>query len=1047
MACRLLLIAIVFVAGTASSLAGIHGILAGKVTDKDGNPVSGATIRVLGTNRGGIAKSDGKYTIVNITAGDYTVRVTAIGYDTLLEKVSLIADQTKVQNFRLSQGGVLKADVVVEADREMVRSTDQGTDRVSKGKDILKLGVDNVASAISLNAGIVASGNNFVVRGSRTEETQVLVDGLTVTDLFTGGLGNSGSTISAAMPSPLATEEVQAKTGGFGAEYGNAVGGIVNTVVKTGHTDRFDGSVRYRKDVPFLWGNGNNGVAAGTPQEDVVDVAIGGPLGLGRSTFFVSIRNNYQNYRNFGLQVEDPWGYNLGELPNNRTWGRNITGRLRFQITNDVALLVGGMFGILNGERSSQGWLYATNPGLMVDQYGNPILDGNGNTQSNGVIERSAKQIVVQEFSSNAFAQINQVLGSATAYEFRASYNEKVTETGRRVNGNAPDPFTGWELYYPEDKWQIGNDANGNAIYAETGSNAILDQYELMRVKGASADNLIEMELSKPNPLTGFVEGNGDALSTINPYGLLGYFYNMGNEGGVDFRKARYWQVDGNITHNLEVGDTRHVLKAGVELRLQTLSRHSNNNPWDGNPFYDVYGSDYGGNLYGNAAVKERTDQPFKPVTGAIFAQDQIIFKGLVFTPGLRLDYLDPNSVYRMSSNQFIPIDSTNMFTEVKPKVYLSPRITITYPVSDNGRQNFRLSYGIYYQQSPWSNFFDSFNTSNLRPGSLLGNPNLEMQRTNQYEISYNHQLTDNFALTVTGYYKDIYNQTDISYVQVLPTPYYQTVMSGYGNNRGIEFTFDKLTSNNWGFQLNYTLAQATGTANNSTTIVGLDPYTNQPAFPVEPFPLGFDRRHRVNAVFNLTWGKDEGPSIAGIPFLEYFNINLSGFWQTGLPYTPVNQQGQAMGAINSARFPATWNTTFRIVRTIPLDKLLGGKTAVDLFFDVTNLLNYTGAVSFYTRTGSPDYDGFGLNRVPGDFPSTTYFKDGDRTNKYTTSLDQYDRVGRRRYNESIDFNHDGTVTTDETYRGYQQYVANVVDQRRNYQYPRQVYFGITFRF
>ena len=1048
MVCRLILIALLFVAGAASSLAGIHGILSGKVTDTDGKPVSGATVRVLGTSRGGIAKSDGKYTIINITAGDYEVRVTAVGYDTVVKQVTLIADQTRILNFEMSQGaGSRLQDVIVEANREMVRSTDVGTDRVSRGKDIVKIGVDNLASAISLNAGIVASGNNFVVRGSRTEETQVLVDGLTVTDLFTGGLGNSGSTISAAMPSTLATEEVQAKTGGFGAEYGNAVGGIVNTVVKTGHTDRFDGIVQYRKDVPFLWGNGNNGVAAGTPKEDQIDLSVGGPLGLGRSTFSVSMRNTFQNYRNYGLQVIDPWGYNLGQMPNNRTWGRNITGRLKFQVTNDVALLVGGMFGILNGERSSQTWLYATNPGIMVDDYGNPILDGNGNVQSNGMIERTAKQIVVQEFSSNAFAQINQVIGTSVAYELRASFNQKITETGRRVTGDAPSPFTGWDLWYPTDQWQIGNDANGNNMYAPTGPNAILDPYELMRVKGLTEDKLVEMELSKRNPLTGFVEGNGDALSTINPYGLLGYFDNMGNEGGVDFRRATYWQVDGNVTYNLESGDTRHVFKGGFELRLQSLSRHSNGNPWDGNPFYDVYGSDYGGNLYGNAAIREQTDKPFKPVTGGLYIQDQIMFKGLVFTPGLRLDYMDPNAMYRMASTQFVPIDSSSLFTNVKAKMYLSPRITITYPVSDNGRQNFKLAYGIYYQQSPWSNFFDSFNTSNLRPSSLLGNPNLQMQRTNQYEISYNHQLTDYFALTVTGYYKDIYNQTDIAYVQVLPTPYYQTVMSGYGNNRGLEITFDKMTSNNWGFQLNYTIAQATGTANNSTTIVGLDPYTNSPAFPVTPFPLSFDRRHRVNAVFNFTWGKDEGPSIAGIPFLEYFNINLSGFWQTGLPYTPVNQQGQAIGAINSGRFPSTWNTTFRIMRTIPLDKLLGGKTSVDLFFDVTNLLNYTGAVSFYTRTGSPDKDGFAMSRVPGDFPATTYFKDGDRTNKYTTALEQYDRVGRRRYNADIDFNHDGSVTNAETYQGYQQYISDAVNRRSNYQYPRQVYFGIRFKF
>lgn len=1040
---RYFFIVMLVVLGTTPSLAGIHGILTGKITDKDGNPVSGASVRVLGTTRGAFAKSDGRYTVVNITAGDYVVLVTAVGYDSARKQVSISADQTLTVNFTLTAGGVLKGEVIVSADREMVRSTDVGTNRVVKGKDMVKIARDNVASVLSLSPGVQASGNNFIVRGSRPEETQVLVDGLVITDQFTGGLGNVGSTISAAMPSPFATEEVQAQTGGFGAEYGNAVGGVVNTVVKTGRTDRFEGLLRWRKDVPFLWGSAGNGVEAGTPLEDVVDANIGGPLGFNRSTFFLSVRNTYQQYRNFGLQVIDPWGNNLGMQPNNQTWGRNITGRLKFQVTNDIALLVGGQFGILNGERASQAWLYATGTNLLVDNSGLPILDANGNVQSGGFIERSAKQIVVQDFSSNAFAQVNHVFGT-TSYEVRASYTAKTSEIARRKNGNDPHIFNGWEVIYPQDEWYLPD-----SVLTRGQPNRILDQYELIRSRGVSEDGRLEMELSRRNPLTGFVEGPADNQNTQNPYGLISYFNNMGNEGGVDFRKSSFWQLDGNVTHTLELGETRHVLKSGLELRMQTLARHSNNNPWDGNPFYDVYGSEFGGNLYSNSAadVKARTEQPFQPVTGAIFVQDQIQFKRLVFTPGFRLDYMDPNASFRPVSSTFIPIDSTDLFVKANAKLYFSPRITITYPVSESGRQNFKLAYGIYYMQTPWSSFYDSYNVSELRPGSLLGNPNNEMQRTNQYEVSYNHQITDNFAFTITGYYKDIYNQTDIAYVEVLPIPYYQQVMSAYGNSKGLEFTFNRRTSDNWGFMLNYTLSAATGTANNATTLVGLDPFTQRPAFPVEPFPLSFDRRHRVNGVFTLEWGRDEGPTIAGIPFLEYLSINLSGFWQTGSPYTPVNAQGQAIGAINSGRFPSVWNTELRVNRTIPLANIFGGNTALDIFLDVTNLLNYTGAVSFYTRTGSPDNDGFALNRVPGDFPATTYYRDADPKDKATTMPNQYDRVGRRMYNETVDYNGDGAVTAAETYQGYQQYVQDVVNRRGNYQYPRQVYFGIMFRF
>ena len=393
---RYLLAAILLTAAATASWAGITGILTGKVLDKDGKPVPGATVRVLGTTRGGITKIDGKYTIVNITAGSYDVRVTAVGYDTTVKRVSIVADQTLTVNLTMEAGGVRMKVIDVSAEREMVRSTDVGTARVMKGDDMTKIARDNVASALSLNAGIRASGNNFVVRGSRTTETQVLVDGLTVTDQFTGGLGNSGATVSAAMPSPFATEEVQAQTGGFGAEYGNAIGGIVNTVVKTGRTDRFEGLVRWRKDVPFMFGSASNGVEAGYPLEDVVDVTLGGPLGFNRSTFFLAVRNTYQNHRNFGLQVLDPIDNNLGMQPNNRTWARNITGRMRFQLDNDIALLVGGMYGLVNGERNSWGWLYANDLAVETDMTGNPIPGGRVYSEP----ERNAKQIVVQEFQS-----------------------------------------------------------------------------------------------------------------------------------------------------------------------------------------------------------------------------------------------------------------------------------------------------------------------------------------------------------------------------------------------------------------------------------------------------------------------------------------------------------------------------------------------------------------------------------------------------------------------------------------------------------------------
>lgn len=1042
---RYLLVVLVLAASTTSAWAGITGIITGKVVDKDGKPVVGATIRVLSTVRGANSKVDGRYTIVNVTAGSYRIQCTAVGLDTAIQNLTVLADQTVTLDFKL--GDKLTDIIVVQADREMVSKTTIGSDRTLDNRALTTTARNNTMAMLDLQAGVSVQGTGVSVRGSRTTETQVLVDGLAVTDQFTGGLGNSGATVSAAMPSNYATEQVTAKTGGFGAEYGNATGGIVNTVVKTGKTDRFDGLIAWRKDVPFAFGKASNGIESGYPLSDEVDVNIGGPLGITNSTFFVSVRNIYENHRNYDLQVMDPVGNNLGLQPNNRTWSRNITGRLKFQFNNDISLLVGGMFGMVNGERNSWTWLYANDPGVQVNDAGFPILDANGNVQSNGVPTRNAQQIVVQEFSNNAFAQINHTLSDNTFYDLRVSLNGKVTETSKRKSFGAPSIFGGFDLWYPEDNIAINDTAYGS------GSNKILDAYDYVRTARRTEDGLTTVEVTAPNPKTGYVEGAGDAYSTENPYGLIGYFAARGNEGGVDFRNAQFWQLDGSITHSLDAGETKHVFKAGFEMRLLTLSRHYNANPWDGAPFYDVYGSDYGGNLYVDIdpakpytlVAKRESEQPYSPVTGSFFVQDQIIFKGLVLSPGLRFDYLNTDALYRTSYDRFYEFGRTEGFAQADPKLYISPRLTITYPITE--RQNVRLSYGIYYMAPPFAEFYDSFNATQLRGSQSLGNPNLEMMRTNQYEMAYNHQLTDDLALTVTGFYKDIYNQSGLAFVRITPVPFYQRVLADYGTSRGLELTFMKRMVDNWSLNINYTLQQATGTSNGANVTAALDPVTGNPAFPQTDFPLGIDRRHRINAAVSLAWAREEGPRIAGVPFLENVTLSLTGYFQTGLPYTPVDGRGQAAGEINSGRYPSNWWSELRITRTIPLQDLVGGNTEVDVFLDVFNLFNYTGAIFFYPRTGSPDYDGLNLNRVPGDFPAQAYFKAGDPGRKETFAASQYDRVGRRLYNEQVDFNKDGIVTNDETYRGYQNYVATVVSQQLNYQNPRSVYFGVRLRF
>lgn len=214
---------------TTATLAGM-GTIKGVIRDTGGRVVPGATIRVLGTTRGGITKTNGEFLVKNINPGAYSVRATAVGYDTASQNVVLSADQTNVVNFAVTPADVRMQTIEVAADREVLRSTDLGTTRVMKGSDMTRVARDNTASALSLNAGIRASGSGFVVRGSRATEDQVLVEGLAVSDQFTGGLGSSGASVSPSMPSPFTAKPLNAVNGTLIADRSESLLGDLNQV-------------------------------------------------------------------------------------------------------------------------------------------------------------------------------------------------------------------------------------------------------------------------------------------------------------------------------------------------------------------------------------------------------------------------------------------------------------------------------------------------------------------------------------------------------------------------------------------------------------------------------------------------------------------------------------------------------------------------------------------------------------------------------------------------------------------------------------------------
>ena len=113
---KFLLILFLFIAAPALLFAGTTGKLTGKIIDSNSKePLPFVNVILMGTNLGAATDLDGRYTILNIPPGNYSVKAQSIGYQSVIvENVSISIDLTTVQDFALSESTIELEAVVVE---------------------------------------------------------------------------------------------------------------------------------------------------------------------------------------------------------------------------------------------------------------------------------------------------------------------------------------------------------------------------------------------------------------------------------------------------------------------------------------------------------------------------------------------------------------------------------------------------------------------------------------------------------------------------------------------------------------------------------------------------------------------------------------------------------------------------------------------------------------------------------------------------------------------------------------------------------------------
>ena len=229
----LVALSLLLLTSSAFAQSGV-GKMSGKIVDADtGEPLIGANVILLNTNLGAATDIDGNYFILNITPGNYNVKVSYVGYaPKTIQGIRIVANLTYELNIELSTDFTLP-EIVVE-DKKFFEEKATNTVRVIDSETIDRLPVRGVSSIASLQSGVVVaegsggtSGNATInVRGGRGSEVLYIVDGIPQNNLYSRDSENQVANI--------AIDQISFQIGGFEAKYGQSQSGVVSVTTKSG---------------------------------------------------------------------------------------------------------------------------------------------------------------------------------------------------------------------------------------------------------------------------------------------------------------------------------------------------------------------------------------------------------------------------------------------------------------------------------------------------------------------------------------------------------------------------------------------------------------------------------------------------------------------------------------------------------------------------------------------------------------------------------------------------------------------------------------------
>jgi hypothetical protein len=311
------------------------GELLGTVQDPQGGVLPGTSIEAknpeTGLTRRLVTGPDGRYDFQFMPVGTYDIRAELAGFRPEVRQGIAVNLGTSVRVDFTLQIGTLQEEVIVTAAAPLVETTRPDvTNSVSERQiEDLPLNGRDFLNFIALTPqATIDSSQRAHIGGMRGIQNSFNIDGANDQSYFFGE--ERGGTRPPFTFSQAAIKEFQVIVSSYNAQFGNASGGIINAITKSGTNELKGEAWFYYRNQSFV-----NNDAFGRPATDFKQkqfgAALGGPIIKDSLHYFVSYdgqRKDYPVYRkfyNFPTGMESEWESLTGLTLAHETFGPQTT--------------------------------------------------------------------------------------------------------------------------------------------------------------------------------------------------------------------------------------------------------------------------------------------------------------------------------------------------------------------------------------------------------------------------------------------------------------------------------------------------------------------------------------------------------------------------------------------------------------------------------------------------------------------------------------------------------------------------------------------------